>query len=147
MNKENNGPKSAFYFYFEEKKNEIKNKNPLFNSAEICKEVGNNWKKMNEQERTPFYNLAKKDKERYDCDQFNKHLNQKCTEYSKELRRANSCGISKFNEPLINIKEKNEIQEEIENNDFYLPNCPNCVFFYNNWFYYYFFYWWWYYYN
>jgi hypothetical protein len=59
-------PLSAYIYFSQEKREEIKKKNPKMPVATIMKEVSNQWSAMSKAERAPYVNAAKEDKERYE---------------------------------------------------------------------------------
>jgi len=143
------GPRSAFGFYSDLTGNDIIQGNPEIERKGLCKQLYDQWTKMNESERQPYYDLAQKDKERCDNAKFRKHLNQKCSDYSKELKRANSVDERKFH---YNMKQNEcakkcpEKKSEQDSEDF-CPycGCPSSFYYwqyYYNWWYYNYYYGW-----
>jgi hypothetical protein len=62
------GPKralSAFFVFAASKRTEIKEANPDFGVTDISKELGRQWREMSAEDKVPFEDIAKKDKERY----------------------------------------------------------------------------------
>jgi len=66
--KEKKGPKralSAYMFFCKAKRSDTKESNPKASFAEIGKMLGDQWQKMDEDEKKPFAKQNEKDKERY----------------------------------------------------------------------------------
>jgi hypothetical protein len=73
--KDKNKPKGARsgYLFFQEKvRADILQKNPDIKSTEIMVEAGKLWKELSEEAKIPYYELAKKDKERH-CEEVEKY--------------------------------------------------------------------------
>jgi hypothetical protein len=57
---------STYFFFAQEKRDEVKKDNPLLNCLEISKKLQNMWRVVREtEEAVKYIKLAKKDKERY----------------------------------------------------------------------------------
>ena len=66
--KDPNAPKkglSAFMFYSQERRPDVKAKNPNIAFGEVAKKIGAEWKKLTDSKKAKYLKLAKKDKARY----------------------------------------------------------------------------------
>jgi hypothetical protein len=59
------GPKSGYLFFQEKVRSEILEKSPDIKPTEIMVEAGKRWGLLSEEEKAPYNELAKKDKERH----------------------------------------------------------------------------------
>lgn len=67
--KDPNAPKrplSAFLFFCQEKRPHVKAINPDYTIGDVAKVLGKEWKELDEDDKKPFEELAKKDRKRYD---------------------------------------------------------------------------------
>jgi len=62
------GPKSGYLFFQEKVRSEILEKSPDIKPTEIMIEAGKRWGLLSEEEKTPYKELAKRDKERHHDD-------------------------------------------------------------------------------
>jgi len=76
-------PLSAYLFFVTEQRSNLAGKSSK-SFADLAKELGQQWKEMSDQEKAPYQEMAKKDKERF---QFEKR--------AFERRRKNSSGTSR----------------------------------------------------
>lgn len=66
--KDPNAPKkglSAFMFFSQERRPDVKAKNPNIAFGEVAKKIGAEWKQLKDSKKAKFIKLANKDKERY----------------------------------------------------------------------------------
>jgi len=66
--KDPNAPKralSAYMFFCQDKREDVRRKNPDMKFTDIAKELGNQWKGMDEPAKAVYADMAQKDKERY----------------------------------------------------------------------------------
>ena len=56
---------SAYIFFCQDKRDEVKKKNPTLKSSEIMSELGKMWKSLSDKKKKPFEKLADDDKKRY----------------------------------------------------------------------------------
>lgn len=64
------GPKratTAFFFFAQDERANIKEKNPEFKVTEISKELGRMWREMDDKAKDKYNKLAEKDKKRYEA--------------------------------------------------------------------------------
>jgi hypothetical protein len=58
-------PLGPYFFYFKEYNTLIKQENPNFIQKEVVAKIAVNWKALNEDEKAPYIEKSKEDKERY----------------------------------------------------------------------------------
>ena len=61
-------PKNAFLFFSAKERVKVKEENPELGFGDITKRVSAKWKEMTDDEKEPFFELARKDKERYEAE-------------------------------------------------------------------------------
>lgn len=61
-------PASAYIIFGKEKRKVILKKNPTARVTEVVKEIARCWSLLTKEQRIPYKELAKKDKERYEID-------------------------------------------------------------------------------
>ena len=64
-NKNVKGPRSSYILFCDKVRPTVKEENPDMKFAEVSGELGKLWRKLTEEEKTLYKELAKKDKERY----------------------------------------------------------------------------------
>ncbi|KAF7731699.1 Non-histone chromosomal protein 6 [Apophysomyces ossiformis] len=67
--KESGGPKrglSAYMFFSQEKRQEVKDENPEATFGQIGKILGEKWKGMTDEQKKPYVEKAEADKKRYE---------------------------------------------------------------------------------
>jgi len=67
--KDKNAPKrgrSAYIYFCEAERSEVKASNPNFGFGDIAKELADKWKQLSEDEKKPFGAKADRDKKRYE---------------------------------------------------------------------------------
>jgi len=80
--------KSAYFFFCDEKRPEMKAKYPDYKVTELAKKLGEAWKALDEDDKKEYNESAKKDKERYEK-QKKEYLGKKEHE-SEEEKEASS---------------------------------------------------------
>lgn len=58
--------RSGFLYFSSEKRPQLKAKNPGASVGDLAKMLGSDWKTMSEEDKKPFNEKAKGDRERYD---------------------------------------------------------------------------------
>lgn len=58
-------PSGAYIFFCNDKRGDVKKEHPDFGVADIGRELGSLWKKVSDADRKKYYEMAEKDKERY----------------------------------------------------------------------------------
>ena len=58
-------PKSGFMFFSQERRKTLKEEQPNVSITDASKIIGAEWKKLTEEEKRPYDELAQKDRERY----------------------------------------------------------------------------------
>ncbi|VVT57018.1 uncharacterized protein SAPINGB_P005493 [Magnusiomyces paraingens] len=83
--KDPNAPKrslSAYMFFANEKRDEVRNENPGISFGQIGKVLGEKWKALSEEEKIPFVEKAETDKKRYEAE-MNLYKNNKQEVYAE----------------------------------------------------------------
>lgn len=58
-------PLGAYFYYFKANNSIIKSQNPELNQKNVVARIAGNWKTLTEEEKQPFVDMSKQDKERY----------------------------------------------------------------------------------
>lgn len=58
-------PKSGFMFFSQERRKTLKEEQPNVSITDASKIIGAEWKKLSEEDKRPYDELAQKDRERY----------------------------------------------------------------------------------
>lgn len=58
-------PKSGFMFFSQERRKALKEEQPTLSITEASKVIGAEWRKLTDEEKKPYDELASKDRERY----------------------------------------------------------------------------------
>ena len=61
-------PVSAFMYFSQEKRPELKKNNPSMGFGDLGKKLGEMWHALKDEEKKPFLQKAAKDKERYEAE-------------------------------------------------------------------------------
>ncbi|KAL6628032.1 high mobility group box domain-containing protein, partial [Neocallimastix sp. 'constans'] len=122
--KEEGAPKrpiSSYMFFSQDKRNEVKSKNPDATFSEIGKITGNLWKNASAEEKEKYERKAKEDKERYrrEMEEFEKR--KKATTNSSQSTKSSKSGNPKkkvkSNHSESKYKSKEIINDESDNSD------------------------------
>ena len=82
---------SAYIFFCQAKREEVKEANPELKSSEVMSELGKLWKALSDKKKKPFEKLAEEDKKRY-AEEMKEYVP---TEEEKEAKEAKSKGKGK----------------------------------------------------
>jgi hypothetical protein len=96
--KEKTGPKrpmSAYMYFCQEKRPEVKEKHPSMNGKEITTELGLMWRKMNEKDKKPYEDKQDKDKTRYHSEKNKDNSVKKNEEIVKEVKKETKKEVKK----------------------------------------------------
>lgn len=58
-------PKCAFFYYASDRRPSLRDELPGLSAMETSRILGDEWNKLSEEEKTPYQELAQKDRERY----------------------------------------------------------------------------------
>lgn len=58
-------PKCAFFFYASDRRPSLRAEQPGLSAVDTSRILGDEWNKLSEEEKTPYLELATKDRERY----------------------------------------------------------------------------------
>lgn len=104
------GPKRAwppFFFYQEQRREDLKKENPNLNHKEIVSKLGEEWRGLSEKEKHPFVEKSASDQKRYEVEK--KEYQSSLPEEQKQDISNNKAKSSTKN-PTANSKEK--VQEK-----------------------------------
>ena len=131
-NKKPKQPKTAYLFYYFEKKIQIKKIYPYKTNQEIQKLIGQEFKNLPESKKKKYFKLAEKDKKSYvirmkkwekkakknnENKENNKNTEKEKNESKNEEEKKNNENESNQNENNENIKDEEKNNNEKENNE------------------------------
>jgi hypothetical protein len=131
-NKKPKQPKTAYLFYYFEKKIQIKKIYPYKTNQEIQKLIGQEFKNLPESKKKKYFKLAEKDKKSYvirmkkwekkakknnENKENNKNTEKEKNENKNEEEKKNNENESNQNENNENIKDEEKNNNEKENNE------------------------------
>lgn len=67
--KDKNAPKkaiSAYFFYIQERREQLKKENPKLDNKEIIVKMGAEWRELSDEQKKPYIDKAEADKKRYE---------------------------------------------------------------------------------
>jgi hypothetical protein len=109
--KESNSPKrglSAYIFFCQDKREEVKKNNPSLKATEILSELGKMWKSLTDKKKKPYEEKAKEDKVRYEEEMKNYEPEEK-EEKKKTVKKSSPRSPSAY---LLFCKDK---RDEVKN--------------------------------
>ena len=107
---------SAYLFFCQATREDIKKKNPSIKSSEILSELGKMWKALSEKKRKPFDKLAEEDKKRYE-EEMKEYVPTEEEKDAMEAKKKGKKGASKVSKrsPTAYLLFCNEKREEVKN--------------------------------
>lgn len=106
-------PTNAYLIYCEMNKDRLKENGSL----DVTKDLSESWKKLNEGDRSPYYNLYVEDKKRYDHEMEIYNSNKLKLLKEKEQRTKEQDEDITDPKPSKNVEEFNEVRDTKEIND------------------------------
>ena len=117
--KDPNKPKralSAFFYYANEERPNVRAANPDFSVGEVAKELGRQWAEMNETDKSKYEKLAEDDRARYDAEMVEYRKNGSTPNKRQKIDHSNSNGHCKT-ETVVEQDDDEEEDDEGSDED------------------------------
>lgn len=114
-------PLSAYIYFSQETREQIKRENPKMPVSQIMKEVSNKWSEMSKEEREPYEKAAREDKERYKRDSETIKVNTKAMPDSSKDLDQDFEDLSE-DKPAAKPKGRKRVHPSDDSFDDYTPN-------------------------
>ena len=106
---------SAYLFFCQATREDLKKKNPSIKSSEILSELGKMWKTLSEKKKKPFEKMAEEDKNRY-AEEMKEYVPTEEEKEAMEAKKKGKKGDSKVSKrsPTAYLLFCNEKREEVK---------------------------------